>query len=103
MEEKKTVEEFFHEAPSVDDDRLVSRRNFLTGAVVGGATGLVVAAGTGTAVWKITDAELLAAKETAEAELEASKAASSADLDAAQAAAGFELQAARTQTAIRRW
>lgn len=93
MEEEKTMEEFFEEAPPVDEQRAISRRGFLTGAVVGGAAGLAVAAGTGAAVWKISDGELLAAKEAAEAELEASKAAAEAELVASQNAANLELDA----------
>jgi hypothetical protein len=93
MEEEKTVEEFFAEASPADEQRAISRRGFLTGAVVGGAAGLAVAAGTGAAVWKISDGELLAAKDAAEAELEASKATADAELEAAQSAADLELQA----------
>ncbi len=47
----------------------LSRRHFLTGAVAGGAAGLVVAAGTGVAVWNIADAEKEAAALSAEAEI----------------------------------
>ena len=93
MEEKKTVEEFFEEEPPVDEQKIVSRRKFLTGAVVGGAAGLVVAAGTGTAVWKVTDAELQAAREAAETELAACKAAADAELEATRSTADHELQA----------
>lgn len=92
MEEKKTVKEFFEEAPPVDELQTVSRRKFLTGAVVGGAAGLAVAAGTGATVWKITDAELRAAKEAAESELAACRAAADAELEAARSSAGLELQ-----------
>jgi hypothetical protein len=93
MEEEKTMEELFEEAPLADERKAISRRGFLTGAVVGGAAGLAVAAGTGAAVWKISDGELWAAKEAAEAELEASKAAAAAELEATQSAAGLELDA----------
>ncbi len=82
MTEEQKLEEFFEEAP-VEDEQLVSRRKLLTAAAAGGAAGLVVAAGTGVAVWKVYDAELLAAKEAAEAELEANKVAAAADLEAA--------------------
>jgi hypothetical protein len=82
MTEEQKLEEFFEEAP-VEDEKLVSRRKLLTAAAAGGAAGLAVAAGTGVAVWKVYDAELLAAKETAEAELEATKAEAAADLEAA--------------------
>jgi hypothetical protein len=82
MEETKTLEEFFEQAPPADEQARVSRRKFLTGAVAGGAAGLAVAAGTSVAVWKVGDGELLSAKETADAELQA-----------AQASADLELQA----------
>jgi hypothetical protein len=78
---EQTLEEFFSgDPPPVDELELMSRRKFLTGAVAGGAAGLAVAAGTGAAVWKITDAELLAAKEAAEAELVAAQEAAGAEL-----------------------
>ena len=93
MEEEKTMEGFFEEAPPLEEQKAISRRGFLTGAVVGGAAGLAVAAGTGAAVWKISDGELFAAKEAAEAELEASKAAAEAELAASQNAASLELDA----------
>jgi hypothetical protein len=78
---EQTLEEFFSEDSQVEDeqDRL-TRRKFLTGAVAGGAAGLALAAGTGAAVWKVADAELLAAKEKAEADLLASRDAASAEL-----------------------
>jgi len=67
---EQSVEEFFAEGTEPEaDEELVSRRKFLTGAVVGGAAGLVTAAGTGVAVWKIADAEIVAAKEAAEADM----------------------------------
>jgi hypothetical protein len=94
MEEKKTIEEFFEEAPAVDEQKAISRRNFLTGAVVGGAAGIAVAAGTGTAIWKVSEGELQAAQDAAAAELEAKKAAADAELEAAQSAADLELEAA---------
>ena len=78
---EQTMEEFFGDgAQLVDEQEALSRRKFLTGAVAGGAAGLAVAAGTGVAVWKVTDAELLAAKEAAEAELLVSKEAAAAEL-----------------------
>jgi hypothetical protein len=46
------------------------RRRFLTGALAGGAAGVLAAAGTGVVVWKIGDAELMAAQRAAEEELE---------------------------------
>lgn len=82
MTEEQQLEEFFEETP-VEEEKLVSRRHFLTGAAAGGAAGLVVATGTGAAVWRVYDAELQAAKEAAEAELEATKMAADADLEAA--------------------
>jgi hypothetical protein len=94
MEEEKTLEEFLKEAPMPDEVQQVSRRQFLTGAVAGGAAGLAVAGGTGVAVWRISQSELLAAKEAAEAELAAMKAAADAELQAAQETADNELQAA---------
>lgn len=76
-----TLEEFFAEQAGAEDEpTIVSRRKFLTGAVVGGAAGLAAAAGTGVAVWKVADAELLAAKEVAEEELLALQESRAADL-----------------------
>ena len=80
MEENKTLEEFFEEAPTADEQARLSRRKFLTGAVAGGAAGLAVAAGTSIAVWKVSDGELLAAQEAADAELEAVREAADLDL-----------------------
>lgn len=78
---EQTLEEFFAEGTEAGtEEELVSRRKFLTGAVVGGAAGLAAAAGTGVAVWKVADAELLAAKEASEAELLALQESSAADL-----------------------
>ncbi len=78
---EQTLEEFFAEAVELEDEQSsVSRRKFLTGAVVGGAAGLAAAAGTGVAVWKVADAEILAAKEAAEAELQALKESTAADV-----------------------
>jgi len=92
MEEKNTVEEFFEEAPPVDEIKIVSRRKFLTGAVVGGAAGLAVAAGTGATVWKITDVELQSARDAAETELAACKAAAAAEMEATRSSADSKLQ-----------
>lgn len=94
MEEEKTIEELLEEAPTTDEARQVSRRRFLAGAVAGGAAGLAVASGTGVAVWRASQSELLAAKEAAEAELAAMKAAADAELRATQESADNELQAA---------
>lgn len=78
---EQTLEEFFtEEADPEAEQSFVSRRKFLTGAVAGGAAGLAAAAGTGVAVWKVADAEILAAKEAAEAELQALKEGKAADL-----------------------
>jgi len=78
---EQNLEEFLVEEPQpIDDVQALSRRKFLTGAAVGGAAGLAVAAGTGVAVWKITDAELLAAKDAAEAELAVAKEETAAEL-----------------------
>ncbi len=79
MEENQTLEEFFEEAPSAEEQARLSRRKFLTGAVAGGAAGLAVAAGTSVAVWKVSDGELLAAREAADVELKAAR--ESADLE----------------------
>jgi hypothetical protein len=79
MTEEQNMEQFF-QGSAGEDPELMSRRRFLTGAVAGGATGLAVAAGTGVAVWRITDAELLAAKEAAEAELQAARETAGAEL-----------------------
>ena len=88
MDENTTLEEFLEEAPPVDEVAEVSRRKFLTGAVAGGAAGLAVAAGTGVAVWKVTDGELLSARKTADADL----AAANAELEATKNAADLELK-----------
>jgi len=75
------LEAFFAEETPVEDEQgQLSRRKFLTGAVAGGAAGLALAAGTGVAVWKVSDAELLAAKGKAEAELLSSQEAAAAEL-----------------------
>jgi hypothetical protein len=75
------LEEFFSGGPeAADEPSLMSRRRFLTGTAAGGAAGLAVAAGTGVAIWKLTDAELVAAKEAAEAELQAARDASDAEI-----------------------
>ena len=68
MAEEQTLEEFFS-GDTKPEPEPVSRRQFLTGAVVGGAAGLAVAAGTGAAVWKTVDAETQASLESAEAEI----------------------------------
>lgn len=81
MEREPTFDEFAAQIPVAEETETeLSRRKFLTGAVAGGATGLVAAAGTGVAVWKVSDAELLAAKEAAEAQLAAVSKAKDDDL-----------------------
>lgn len=80
MVEQASLEEFFEDAPAVNEQELVSRRKFLTGAVAGGAMGLAAAAGTGAVVWKVADAQLLAEKEAAEAELQAAQHRANAEL-----------------------
>jgi hypothetical protein len=70
MTEKQNLEWMLEETAEPEDPRLVSRRKFLTGAVAGGAAGLAVAAGTGAAVWQVTDAEAQASLDTAQAEIE---------------------------------
>lgn len=78
---EQALEEFFVEEGEAEDEQdLVSRRKFLTGAVAGGAAGLAVAAGTGVAVWKVADAELVVAKEAAERELQVLKDSAAADV-----------------------
>jgi hypothetical protein len=52
-----------------DERQLVSRRQFLSGAMAGGVAGLAVAAGTGVAVWQISDAEVEAVRADSEAEI----------------------------------
>ena len=99
MEEEKTLETLLEEeeeerGPAQEELKQLSRRRFLTGAVVGGATGLAVAAGTGVTVWKVTDAELQAARDAAAAELAACKAAGDAELLAAKETAGIKLDEA---------
>ncbi len=75
----------------------VSRRNFLTGTLAGGVAGLVVAAGTGGAVWKIASDDARAALEAADAAgraaLEAANGDAQAAIQAAQAAAQAAVEA----------
>jgi hypothetical protein len=80
MVEQTSLQDFFEEAPAADEQELLSRRRFLTGAVAGGAVGLAAAAGTGAVVWKVADSELLAEKEAAEAELVAAQEQAGAEL-----------------------
>lgn len=67
-EQTQTLEEFFSEGTEPEPEP-VSRRQFLAGAVVGGAAGLAAAAGTGAAMWKTADAEAQASLESAESEI----------------------------------
>ena len=54
MVEDESLERFFdHETEQENETQLLSRRQFLRGGMAGGAAGLVVAAGTGVAVWGI--------------------------------------------------
>lgn len=69
-EEKKLEEMLSEETDRVEEQKALSRRQFLTGAVAGGAAGLAVAAGTGIAVWQISDAETQAALNDAQAEID---------------------------------
>ena len=69
MTEEQTLKEFFSEDTKPEPEP-VSRRQFLAGAVVGGAAGLAAAAGTGAAVWKTMEAETQASLESAEADVE---------------------------------
>ncbi len=90
MTDEQTLEEFFSQEPEREDEQQsLSRRRFLTGTVAGGAAGLAVAAGTGVAVWKIADAELLAAKEAAEADLQATREAADAEVARLQGLVGL--------------
>jgi len=103
MSDPQDLEEFFQEstpaeesAPSREpathtDVKALSRRKFLTGVVAGGAGGLVVAAGTGAALWQAREADLIAAKEAAEAECQAIRQAADAERQAAKEAADTEL------------
>jgi chromosome segregation ATPase len=81
----ETLEEFFAGVPPADNRAGVSRRRFLTGAVVGGAAGLAVAAGTGAVVWKVKDGEV--------AELEAANAELRSDLQSVKEGADLDLGA----------
>jgi hypothetical protein len=68
MTGEQRLEDLLPEAESEEQERL-SRRQFLTGAVAGGAAGLVVATGTGVAVWNLAEAEAQTSLETADAEI----------------------------------
>jgi hypothetical protein len=97
MTDRQDLEEFFQEpAPGSEpatgtDAKALSRRKFLTGVVAGGAGGLVVAAGTGAALWQAREAELIAAKEAAEAQCQALQDAADAERQAAKDAADTDL------------
>ena len=65
-----SLEQFFDGPQQGEDPETLSRRKFLTGAMVGGAAGLAVAAGTGAAVWKISETEAQVSLEAAQAEID---------------------------------
>jgi hypothetical protein len=69
MNDEIGAERLFSLEAIPDDEQLLSRRKFLTGAMAGGAAGLAVAAGTGVAVWQVADAEAQAAVAAADAEV----------------------------------
>jgi hypothetical protein len=82
MSEEQALAELL--PPEAEDERQLNRRRFLTGAIAGGAAGLVVAAGGGVSVWKIADAEAQvaheAARRAAEAELQATRDTAAAEV-----------------------
>jgi hypothetical protein len=80
MGDQQTLEQFLQEAAPRDEQQLLNRRQFMRGAMAGGAAGLAVAAGTGVAVRKISDAELLAARRAAELELQAARETAAAEV-----------------------
>lgn len=96
MTEDRELTEFFAEASAQEDGpplpamgqreeiEALSRRKFLTGAVAGGAAGLVVASGTGVAVWQVAAAEARADKEAAEAERDGIKVQAAAEMERLQ-------------------
>jgi chromosome segregation ATPase len=69
MNSEADTERFFSLEAIPEEEQLLSRRKFLTGAMAGGAAGLAVAAGTGVAVWQVTDAEAQATVAAADAEV----------------------------------
>jgi hypothetical protein len=71
MTEEQKLEDFFAEGLETEDEQQLSRRQFLRGGLAGGAVGLAAAAGTGVAVWKVVDAQALAALEAAQENAEA--------------------------------
>lgn len=94
--ERQPLEEFFAGSPPAGETARLNRRQFLTGAVAGGAAGLAVAAGTGAIVWKVKDGEL-SALEAANAELlaELQTTRDAADLDLKTLAENAAEEAAR--------
>jgi hypothetical protein len=96
--EESIFELHAEELPLVGEEQAVSRRGFLTGTLVGGMAGLVVAAGTGRAVWKFAADDARTAQEAAEAAgraaLEAANGDAQVAINAAQAAAETAAQAA---------
>jgi hypothetical protein len=70
MNEEQEFQEFFTQTADPQDEmERLSRRQFLRGGLAGGAAGLAVAAGTGVAVYKISDAEVQSALASADAEI----------------------------------
>jgi hypothetical protein len=69
MTEDKELEFSLEAAEPLDEQEMLSRRQFLRGGLAGGAAGLAVAAGTGVSVWKIADAQMQAALADANAEI----------------------------------
>jgi hypothetical protein len=69
MTTDQALGDFSSEKPG-EEDEAVSRRQFLTGAVVGGAAGLAVAAGTSVTVWKVADAGTQEVLDASAAEIE---------------------------------
>ncbi|MBN1135692.1 MAG: hypothetical protein JXM73_03860 [Anaerolineae bacterium] len=59
----------FPQGEREEEDGELSRRKFLTGALAGGAAGLVAAAGTGAVVWKVVDDQADRAKASADDEI----------------------------------
>jgi hypothetical protein len=93
LAEAQTLEEFLAGAPAPESEQVqLTRRRFLGGAVAGGAAGLAVAAGTGAAVWKVMDSEMLSAEKEAADELRSNKEAAAEELAGAQRTAEIELE-----------
>lgn len=70
MTDEQALAELVGEESGAGREReTLSRREFLTGSLAGGAAGLAVAAGTGVVVWNVADAQAQASLGAAEAEL----------------------------------